>query len=422
MATNLEIKRTYISPVAKGLSNQEIQQANNDKGGINGAIEKRVSSLRASSKEASSILTTLHGKLQNRTGFLKLMHTQHSSRTLAFETKSGFSAFFTKKERRSETEAALKGLFEFLDLKPEQLNHLNQALEQIGGNHLDVSKTAVIIKQAMDYERTNSANTLSNQQEKQPVAMVQGDPPKALEPNGECERRLGSELKAFRKISVGGIEIGGSARPLRGGLKNQATATDVLEDIQEAGFTHVLSLDQSKQYGHEELKAELSKHQKLTHLEPKELNIRDMFEAQNAANGENQDPYAGSVALSVGAFQKFKSLVEDVSQNGGKVLVHCGAGSGRTGTMLASLVLADLVKRNPSAGNRPLKKDSSVEIIDEGGTQSISTTTLVAEAIAIMRKADKAFAKNVETESVESEAEVRLLEDYQRALLENPAT
>jgi hypothetical protein len=422
MATNIEIKRAYISSGAKGLSHQEIQQANSDKGGISGAIKTHVKSLRAAPIEASGILTTLHGKLQNRTGFLKLMHTQHSNRTLSFETKSGFSALFTKKERRSETVAALNGLFESLGLKPEQLNDLKQKLDEIGGKHLDVSKTAVIIKQAIDYERTNSANTLSNQQEKQPVAMVQGDPPKALEPNGECERRLGSNLKAFRKISVGGIEIGGSARPLRGGLINQATATDVLEDIQGAGFTHVLSLDQSKQHGHEELKAELSKHKNLTHLELKELNIRDMFEAKNAANGENQDPYAGSVELSVEAFQKFKSLVEDVSQNGGRVLVHCGAGSGRTGTMLASLVLADLVKRNPSAGNRPPKKDSSVDIIDEGGTQSISTTALVADAIAIMRKADKAFAKNVETESVESEAEVRLLEDYQTALLKNPAT
>lgn len=400
MATNLEFNRGNSTYALRGLNNNELQSAATLKGGKSTAIENRVASL--SSKEASVFLSNLRGKIHDRPGYLKLMHTEHN-RTMAFETKSGLGSLFTKNERRSETESALKGLFRALKLKDDQLKDLNSRLSNLGGDHLQARDAASIIEEALKFSQmkeqspTNSAS-----------APIQLGTIQASQPKNEVETRLAKNLDAFRTISVGGIEIGGSARPAGATyLKNGTSVSDVLNDIKSAGFTHILSVDQSERPEYSELKEGI-KSVDLQHLAPEELDIADA----GFATGNETKLYEKSKPLDVNALKAFKSQVDKVKAENGKMLVHCGAGAGRTGTMLASLLLADLVKNNGDS-KRSVRKEHPVDL-HEGEAY---TTPLVAMAIETLRKADTAFTGKAK--SVETELEVRLLEIYEKELFAN---
>jgi hypothetical protein len=209
---------------------------------------------------------------------------------------------------------------------------------------------------------------------------------------------------------VDGIEIGGSARPAGTDyLKPGTSVSDVLSDIKSAGFTHILSLDQSERPEYTELKEGITS-AGLKHLDPDELDIADA----GFATGNETKLYEKSKPLDVNALKKFKLQVDDIKEKGGKILVHCGAGAGRTGTMLASLLLADLVKNNPGY-KRSARKNQHLDLYGDVTTQ---TTPLVAKAIETLRQADKNFTE--QEKSVETEREVRLLEDYEKELFANP--
>ena len=402
MATNLEFNRGNSSYALRGLNNKELQSAATLSGGKSTAIENRVASL--SSKEASVFLSNLRGKIHDRPGYLKLMHTEHN-RTMAFETKSGLGALLTKNERRSETESALKGLFRALKLKPEQLQELNTKIANIGGDHLQARDAASIIEEALKFSGMKEQNPTNSASAPIKLGTIQ-----ASQPKNEVETRLAKNLDAFRTISVDGIEIGGSARPAGTNyLKHGTSVSDVLNDIKSAGFTHILSLDQSERPEYTELKESI-KNAGLQHLAPDELDIADA----GFATGNETKLYEKSKPLDVNSLKAFKSQVDTIKEQKGKMLVHCGAGAGRTGTMLASLLLADLVKNNPEY-KRSARRNQPIDLYGEVTTQ---TTPLVAKAIETLRQADKNFTG--QEKSVETEPEVRLLEAYEKELFANP--
>ena len=406
MATNLEFNRGTVFHAARGLDTKTLQRVEGNADAKSAAIKSKVQST-FGKPEATELLTDLKGKIQNRKGYLKLMHTEHESRTMAFETKSGLGALFTKNKRQAETVAALKGLFSKLNLEPEQMDALNTELSSIGDNPLSARAAAQIIQKALNF---SEANELAAVPQKLSFSPVRNGNIQANKPKDEVETRLGQNLDAFRTISVGDIEIGGSARPAGAtSLKNGTSVSDVLTDIKSAGFTHILSLDQSERSEYTEMKEGLES-AGLTHLAPDELDIADA----GFATGDETKLYEKSKPLDVNALKAFKSQVDTIKEQKGKMLVHCGAGAGRTGTMLASLLLAELVKNNPEY-KRSARRNQPLDLYGEVTTQ---TTPLVAKAIETLRQADKNFTG--QEKSVETEPEVRLLEAYEKELFANP--
>lgn len=404
MATKLEFTRGASSSHAvRGLNNNELQSVATLSGGKSTAIENRVASL--SSTEASSFLSKLRGKIHDRPGYLKLMHTEHN-RTMAFETKSGFGALLTKNERQRETKFALKGLFGKLNLKEDQLRELNDLLRLEENSPLKAKEAAKIIQKATDFSDSNKIPSNSNNSAPPPI---KDHTIPASKPQNDVEMRLGKNLDAFRTISVGGTQIGGSARPAGTNyLKNGTSVSDVMNDIKTAGFTHILSLDQSERSEYTELMEGIER-AGLQHLAPEELDIADA----GFATGNEVKLYEKSRPLDVSALKAFKSQVDKVKADNGKMLVHCGAGAGRTGTMLASLLLAELVKSNPEYKGMTRKNQT----VDLYGDETTKTTPLVAKAIESLREADTAFTG--QEKSVETELEVRLLETYEKELFAN---
>ena len=405
MATNLEFNRGTVFHAARGLDTKTLQRLEGNANAKSAAINSKVQST-FGKPEATELLTDLKGKIQNRKGYLKLMHTEHESRTMAFETKSGLGALFTKNKRQAETVAALKGLFSKLNLEPEQMDALNTELSSIGGNPLSARAAAQIIQKALNF---SEAKELAAVPQKLSFSHVQNGNIQANKPKDEVETRLGQNLDAFRTISVGDIEIGGSARPAGATyLKNGTSVSDVLNDIKSAGFTHILSLDQSERSEYTELMEGIER-AGLQHLAPEELDIADA----GFATGNEVKLYEKSRPLDVSALKAFKSQVDKVKADNGKMLVHCGAGAGRTGTMLASLLLVELVKSNPEYKGMTRKNQT----VDLYGDETTKTTPLVAKAIKSLREADTAFTG--QEKSVETELEVRLLETYEKELFAN---
>jgi hypothetical protein len=405
MATKLEFNRGGFSPAAKGLTESQLPNVGDDEARSK-AVEGKITSLHLQKGEVSQFLGRLQGKIQSRSGYLKLMHTEHD-RTMAFETKSGLGALFTKNKRQLETKYALKGLFSKLNLNSEQIKTLDEMLRLTDKTPLKAKEAAGIINLAITFSGSNPVqSTLNNSA----PPSIQLSTIQAGQPKNEFERRLATNLDAFRTISVDGIEIGGSARPAGTDyLKPGTSVSDVLSDIKSAGFTHILSLDQSERPEYTELKEGITS-AGLKHLDPDELDIADA----GFATGNETKLYEKSKPLDVNALKKFKLQVDDIKEKDGKILVHCGAGAGRTGTMLASLLLADLVKNNPGY-KRSARKNQHLDLYGDVTTQ---TTPLVAKAIETLRQADKNFTE--QEKSVETEREVRLLEDYEKELFANP--
>ncbi|MFM7568481.1 MAG: dual specificity protein phosphatase family protein, partial [Betaproteobacteria bacterium] len=126
---------------------------------------------------------------------------------------------------------------------------------------------------------------------------------------------------------------------------------------------------------------------------------------------------------------QIKNFVDNAHQQDGKVLIHCGAGAGRTGTVLASLVLADLVKQERARKPDYSVADAGQNIVnveveyshDHGDDEpskratTIPVPKILADAINIVRQADQDTA--YKDQSVETDFQVGALMNYLAYLL-----
>lgn len=224
-----------------------------------------------------------------------------------------------------------------------------------------------------------------------------------------AREELKASLSQFRTVSYAGREIGGGARP-HGEYIKRGLQSATLENIR-VGFGTLLSIDHDKhtQAMHAKLPAEL-------------------------VSGAGTDyEIKDFTAPSVKTLVNIRAFVDRQHQAGRDVMIHCGFGVGRTGTALAALVLADEVKRAKAADPK-LSNDSIQEAVSRGEvgtvevayndhgdrqTSMIQVPRLVADAVAMVRKAD-AGAGIAPPGSVETPKQVDSLREYLAHLVQQP--
>lgn len=157
-------------------------------------------------------------------------------------------------------------------------------------------------------------------------------------PQGPADVFLATHLVNYRKMNILGTVVGGGARPA-GDYLIGASQDDVLAQIKAAGFTTVLSIDQG-------------------------LDSQGLTEAINKAglNHEIDDnfDFPDWEYAPKGLYSDIKDFIEAKAAQGERVFIHCGAGNGRTGTVLSALVLSDLI-----AGEQSRRQEAG-ENFDQG--------------------------------------------------------
>lgn len=169
-------------------------------------------------------------------------------------------------------------------------------------------------------------------------------------PATEADQYLTEHLSSYRSLNILGTVVGGGARPA-GGYLNGASQAEVLAKIKDAGYTTVLSIDQTSD-SHDlgvAIRAAGLQHE----ISPR-YNFPDWT-------------YAGA-----DLFKEIKAFVDAKTRQGEKVFIHCGAGNGRTGSVLSALSLSHLITaeqaRREAIGQPPMSQN------DFGESQKVSVT------------------------------------------------
>jgi hypothetical protein len=331
-------------------------------------------------QEARGVLMDIRTMTGNKRGYLRLDGSGgKGGGQLQFSPRWNLNVF--RSAKTEVTRAALEALFERANLDKSSLEAL---FPQNAGNAKGSAATAPI------------SNRLASEAITLAFANSQAAAHQALQ----------NSLQQYRAVQVDGRPVGGAARP-HGSYLHGMSPADTFEQLRAAGYNTILSIDNEPET------ADMAR------------SIPQGFRHENGSQYAIADFHYPTIST----LAQIKRFVDSAHQNGDKVLIHCGAGAGRTGTVLASLVLADLVKeeraRNPGYSSVDAGKtvaDVGVEYSHQPGNASaskIATTIkapkIVADAIQIVRQADQDTAHK--DQSVETDYQVGGLMHYLAYLL-----
>ena len=124
--------------------------------------------------------------------------------------------------------------------------------------------------------------------------------------------------------------------------------------------------------------------------------------------------------FSVERFEDIATFVTDKAKKGENVTIYCEGGWGRTGTVMASLVLRNLIEESSSSKlNSYLRqKDRLTEVMELPGHR-MGVTSLVKQAIMTMRDIDGMgiCEHNTKGNSIENDKQVQSLINLEESLL-----
>lgn len=338
-----------------------------------------------SKQEARGLLTDISTMTANKRGYLRLDGSGgKGGGQLQFSPRWNLNLF--RSAKTEVTRAALEALFDRAELDKSSLDTL---FPQKAGNSQGSATTAPI----------------SNRRVSEAINRAIGDAQTAEQAQGG-HQALQRTLQQYRTVQFDGRQVGGAARPYDQWIQG-ATQAETFDQLRKAGYNTILSIDD----GPETTEMKKSVPKEFCHETGPQFVIEDFAHP------------------SIRTLVQIKDFVDSAHREDGKVLIHCGAGAGRTGTVLASLVLADLVKQE-RAGKLDYSvadaaKDTvSVEVEwshEDGGARlfhrakTIQVPKIVADAINTVRQADDATTNKAQ--SVETDDQVGGLMSYLGYLL-----
>jgi len=228
--------------------------------------------------------------------------------------------------------------------------------------------------------------------------------PGSIAPKNEHDRFLAANLVNYRKMNICGTEVGGGARPA-GNYLGGRPQQEVLEAI-AGSYQTVLSIDHSDE-------------SKALGTKLAALGLRHETGAQyhfpDWTSGDNK------------LFDDIRKFIQSENAEGRKVFIHCGAGNGRTGTVLAALVAGDMMKNQlqnqPSFGLRDLEanpSDFSTKFEADGDVDALVSTqklpTLSVNAMKAVREAVQGNTGGVGN-AIETDQQASAVAMYTRMLV-----
>jgi protein tyrosine phosphatase (PTP) superfamily phosphohydrolase (DUF442 family) len=205
----------------------------------------------------------------------------------------------------------------------------------------------------------------------------------------------------------GQVTVAGLANPIRYNIHPHSDGyrysyhEEVMRFLKEQGFNTLISLDENTYYT----------------LPPH--NERDVKIIEETAEKHGLKhifiPYKDFAAPSL---NMFKRVIQAVTNANGNVAIHCGAGAGRTGTMLAALALNELILdgRDNATGLLMQYDPSNIRESIQYNRDNANTSLFVADAINTVREKDNREGEDTSVETIE---QIKALENLEIALLQS---